>query len=322
LTKLNCPGYGDCKALVNYTRTLLSIAGVDSYYTRVMAGRGEAEIDTGFVHNFSNHIILCVPVKKDTIWLECTSQTSPFNYLGSFSSDRYALVVSPEGGKMVRTQTFRPEDNLQICNAEVEVNFDGNCSACVTVSYRGLQYENVSELLRESDQERRKWLHNNLGLNDLKIESYKIEDTSDAIPEIKSELNLAINNYASITGDRIFIRANLLNVSDFLPERIRNRQFTVRHTELHPPYIDKDTIRYLIPEGYEIEALPRQLELNTRFGIYKSNTDVSGNIITYTRMISIPVKDFPASAYNDFRDFFLEIARSDKARIVLKKTKD
>ena len=68
-------GYGDCKALVNYMKSLLSVAGIESYYCVVQAGTQKKNLDPSFASmNQGNHIILCMPLKGDTTWLECTDQ--------------------------------------------------------------------------------------------------------------------------------------------------------------------------------------------------------------------------------------------------------
>ncbi|MGZ3765621.1 MAG: DUF3857 domain-containing protein, partial [Mucilaginibacter sp.] len=79
-------GYGDCKALVNYTKALLKVAGIDSYYCVVYGDRQEklSMIDD-FASIQGNHIILCLPFKNDTTWLECTSQQIPFGFLSDFT---------------------------------------------------------------------------------------------------------------------------------------------------------------------------------------------------------------------------------------------
>ena len=38
----------------------------------------------------------------DTIWLDCTSNDDPFNFLGDFTDDRLALQVDESGGTLVR----------------------------------------------------------------------------------------------------------------------------------------------------------------------------------------------------------------------------
>ena len=51
-------------------RSLLQVIGVESYYTLVMAGENAPSIINNFPSPQFNHAILCVPVDKDTIWLE------------------------------------------------------------------------------------------------------------------------------------------------------------------------------------------------------------------------------------------------------------
>ena len=71
-------GYGDCKALTNYTKTLLDAVDVESYYTVVYGGKRIRNIDKEFSATEGNHVILCLPNEEDYIWLECTSQKTPF----------------------------------------------------------------------------------------------------------------------------------------------------------------------------------------------------------------------------------------------------
>lgn len=65
-------GYGDCKALSNFTRSLLKAYDVESYYT-VIYGGDKRKLDEEIVSMQGNHAILAVPNDENYIFLECTS---------------------------------------------------------------------------------------------------------------------------------------------------------------------------------------------------------------------------------------------------------
>ena len=67
---------------------MLKEAGIKGYYTIIMAGKNAPEVIPDFPNDQFNHIIVAVPNNRDTLWLECTSQTNPFGYLGHFTGDR------------------------------------------------------------------------------------------------------------------------------------------------------------------------------------------------------------------------------------------
>ena len=117
-------GYGDCKGLTNYTMALLRTAGIKAYYAEVWAGKEKRDIDPEFASIQGNHVILNVPLEEEEIWLECTSQTMPFNFLGDFTDDRYVLLLTPDGGVMKRTPKYAEQENVLISHGEIQLDAD------------------------------------------------------------------------------------------------------------------------------------------------------------------------------------------------------
>ena len=105
--------YGDCKALSNYIKSLLAVVDIESNYTLVRAGNSIKPIDPSFPSNNFNHAFLCVPLPNDTIWLECTSNTSPCGYSSDFTDDRNVLLIENNGGKLIKTPAYTAEQNRQ-----------------------------------------------------------------------------------------------------------------------------------------------------------------------------------------------------------------
>ncbi|MEA1898568.1 MAG: DUF3857 domain-containing protein, partial [Bacteroidota bacterium] len=203
-------GYGDCKALTNYTYALLKYVGVKSYYTKVRAGKNEPDFRKDFVSNQSNHVFLCVPLDIDTVWLECTSQTRPFGYIGNFTDDRDVMIITENGGKIVHSKVYPQEENTQVCIAQVALKEENICTAKVSTTFSGLQYDNVSGMLDESYEDQEKWLYKNIDLTNFNINEFHFHHKKTDGPVARVQYIIDINNYASCTGKRIFLPLNLL----------------------------------------------------------------------------------------------------------------
>src|SRR6185312_11941569 len=103
--------YGDCKALANYMVALLKEAGIHAYPVLIRAGADADPIDTDIACNQFNHVIAAALAGRDTVWLECTSQTLPPGYLSSFTADRNGLLLDDSGGHLVHTPVYGLPEN-------------------------------------------------------------------------------------------------------------------------------------------------------------------------------------------------------------------
>ena len=307
-------GYGDCKALTNYTYALLKHVGVKSYYTKVRAGRNAPNFRKDFVSNQSNHVFLCVPIDTDTIWLECTNQTNPFGYIGCFTDDRDVVVIIENGGKIVHSKVYPQEKNTQVCIAQVAFNGENACTVKVSIIYSGLQYSNVSGILYESFEDQEKWLYKTIDLTNFNITQFSFDHISDDGPKARLQFNIDIKNYASCTGKRIFLPLNLLNRLDYVPPINSDRKTNV---VLNFPFVDIDSIRFVLPEGYAIESLPENFKYKTIFGEYKADIEVHDRNVIYVRKRKMNKGVFPAESYDKLRMFYKNVSKADKTKLVL-----
>jgi len=308
-------GYGDCKALSNFMYAMLKEAGIESYCTLINAGRNTDDILTDFPSNQFNHVILCVPQEKDTIWLECTSQQQPFNFLGSFTDDRHALLITENGGKLVKTPKYGKNVNLQKRKAEIKIDENGDATVNVNTSFEGLQYENREGWLERSVKEQKDKLKEFYGISGMEFNSLKFNEFKTEIPSIEEVLDLNIMRFASTSGKRMFIKLNVFNQASYVP---KNEERTIPF-ELNYEFSDIDSINIEIPDGYEVENMPKPIELSTKFGSYTTIIVQNGNKILYIRKYSSEKGIFPATDYKAYYEFRKELKRADAAKLVLVK---
>jgi hypothetical protein len=306
-------GYGDCKALSNYMVSMLKEVGINANYTLICAD--EPDIDVSFPSSQFNHVIVAVPSKADTLWLECTSQTNPFGYLGDFTGDRHALMITDDGGKIVRTPSYTAENNTQSRSADVYVEITGNAKANVRTTYQGLQYENgqLSRVVNNQYDEQKKWLQKNVKIPAFDVVNFKMVNHKKAIPSAVVSTELSLQRFATISGKRIFLTPNLMNKSSYIPEKLEARKSNI---VLRTPFIDLDTINYHLPEGIYPEFLPEPVKVKSRFGEYEASYTLDQGHLTYIRKLRMNKGQFPADSYKEFTDFYKSINKADNTKIV------
>lgn len=309
-------GYGDCKALSNYMKALLNSVGVPSYYVLAGAGSNKGIEMTDFpTVSQNNHVILCVPLRNDSLWLECTSQTAPCGYLGTFVAGRKVMLITPAGGKLTTTPLLTSTQNLQMRAADVQITAEGAMQAKIKTKYSGYQYDNVSSLFDESKEDQEKELLENMSIPGLVLQSFGYEVKKAKIPEATESLEITSDKYATKTGARLFIPMNMLNQRKSSPSKVENRRMSaVQKYSFH----DKDSIVFLLPKGYQVESVPHSKTLSTEYGNYTSSVSVQNNRATYIREVKINLGTWPKEKYSSLVEFYSGIVSNDKAKLVLK----
>jgi hypothetical protein len=308
--------YGDCKGLTNYTQSLLEIAGVTSYYSIVEAGREIVDLEEDFASlEQGNHIILAIPDEDDLLWVDCTSQIHPFNFIGDFTDNRKVLVVKPQSSEIIKT-TFYPDSlNTQTTSADIKLDASGNISSHVVVKTKGLQYDSRFILERQGSKDiieyyKEHWDY----VNNLEVSNYSFNNNK-SIVEFTEGVDVEATKFASFVGDRLLFKPNIFNQNSFIPNRYKDRKLPI---EISRGYTDKDEFVFTIPEGYEIEALPENISISNKFGAYTFEIRTDNNKITYTRKLVINKGEYPSTDYKNYRDFRKQVSKGDNSKIVLK----
>ncbi|MGB5420290.1 DUF3857 domain-containing protein [Algibacter sp.] len=308
-------GYGDCKALTNYTMALLQAVGIKSNYTVVYAGKSQRNFETDFAAMMGNHAILNIPIEGDDLWLECTSQKLPFGFIGDFTDDRDVLVITPEGGKIKRTKKYKVEDNSQSIKGYYSVSNEGTLDADALVNSKGIQYDDKYWLETEPERDldkhyKNRWRYvNGLSISSMDIKNNKTDS------EFIEHIHFNAANYTKKIGDRMLLTINALNRNTHVPDRYRDRKFPLK---INRGFKDVDEYEIELPSEYKIESLPKNATIENSFGSYKTEIRVKDeNKLVYKREFIINDGEFPKEDYTNFRSFYKEVTNLDNTKIAL-----
>jgi transglutaminase-like putative cysteine protease len=312
-------GYGDCKALTNYTMALLGVAGVPAYPALIRSGTSEPTFDTDFPCNLYNHMILFLPTEPEPVWLECTSQTMPFGHIGAANESRYALVVKPEGGELIRTPTSSATHNSQQRIVLIDIEPNTDATASVTTTYTGSRADFARDLVGGAGAS---W-HDNLR-DIVDIPNFQItaaERINDGLRRDTVVIRMTVDlpGMASRVGSRLFVSPNLMERWTDVPPAMEDRTQPV----LFPyAFTDEDSVVIRFPPRLEVETLPDVVEISSDFGSFRAEVQSEGpDLIRYTRRLRIDRKEIPAPDYHNVVTFFSEVARADSRQVVLKRKK-
>jgi hypothetical protein len=308
--------YGDCKALTNFMRALLKVAGIKSFYTLAYAGEDVPGIIEEFPSNQFNHVLLMVPLSSDTLWLECTNQHIPPGYIGTFTDDRAVLPTGEGGGRLIRTRAYSIEDNLLDRKASVAIDVDGNASSTINSSYNGIFYDENYRIFLLDNTDRKQFIQSKIPINNFTVTDFRYSEKRSAVPCIVEDVSLSVPGYCSNTGPRMLFNPNLITRFGSLPERTSARRSDIL---IKRPYIQSDTITIDLPVNYNVDNIPKNQEVKSGFGEYETMITVKGHEITYIRKFKLFKGEYPASRYDEFVDFCENVTIMDERKISIRK---
>lgn len=308
-------GYGDCKALTNYMRTLLQAAGIPSYYAVIYNDDSVISFDKDFPKLSGNHVILMVPTEKSPIWLENTSQRIAFNHLSYSSHNRNVLAVDESGIKIIDTPVYKPEESKEVLVAKVQLAEDGTITSDANFEFTGGQYDTnlgLFSLKNDEVQEALKNRHYNLQLD--KIEIKNLLNNRDDV-KISYDLNLKAKSFSKKLGNDLFFPVMpFYQAVSFTTNTERKLPF-----ETAFPFQDDYEIEFTAPIGYRFSDLPDASEFATEFGAYSLQYKMNGEKLMVRRILTIKKGLYPKEKFKDYVDFRKKTASKDNTKILISK---
>lgn len=306
-------GYGDCKALVSYMQTLLDIAQIPSYYCVVEAGNTKQNMDAAYASmDQGNHIILAIPLEKDTMWLECTNPYIPAGFLGDFTDDRLTWASNADTSFLLRTPAYPSSDNKQSRTGNYTIDKEGNVSGDTKITYSGTDYDEHLYLTGIAESEQVKKIAGDFAI-DIRVQKIRLQrfDTSDR-PSLAETMNILLPKYSAPNGKYLYLQPNIFSLVSVPPD-VPNRRLPLY---LNRGYVREDSASFAIPDNYTAEQLPKAIHYRTAYGQYDCSYAMSGQQLRYYRRFVRNAGIFPPEAYAEYVQFMSRVADNDKNKII------
>ena len=309
--------YGDCKALSNYMKAALKSVGIQSHVAIINAEYDQEPVDPDFPANNFNHVILCVPEPKDSVWLECTSSTAEFGELGTFTENRNALLITDEGGVLVSTPKSHSGTNTLSTVTTVSLSDDLSAFTETVFTTKGAYKELMNDMMSEKRDEQKKTIVFYFGSkqpDDFEL----VKDESAG--EHKTKLKMTVAKLPGfVTGTKLFISPRMYKMWSRNLPKSENRKLDFYFSF---PFEKTDTTILKLPAGIKPDALAKENELKCAYASYKSKywySEAENSVYSVTTLV-LKQHKIPAVDYATVKKFFDDVVQDDSQKMVVQKT--
>ena len=306
--------YGDCKALTNYMRHLLQAVGITSYPALINAGYDSRPADPLFPSDPFNHVILCIPNKTDSIWLECTSNDNEAGFLGSSTENKNALLLTESGGILVKTPRSTQEKNNSNSYTEIVLGEDGSARTKVQIISSGDALSIFRYIKLQNNDDQKDLIVNYL--NYTAPDEFMVKESVGQDKKNVTQMDFTFQKlYEFKAGTKYFFPQKLNKlVARQLKDEVRTTDYVFKF-----PFLKHDTTVFILPVNFTANELPANKDLQNEFASYKKQVEYNKDTKQLKIITSFGIKQhiIPAKSYQKVVQLFKEVQQDESEKLVL-----
>lgn len=310
--------YGDCKDLSTFFIALLARHGIKANPVLILtepAGKIYPELP-GIRFN---HLITCIPLGEDTLWVDCTYDEGTINYLPPADQGCNVLVVDEANSFLTKTPILSSNDNQTISHISVILNSSGLALLSGEIKYIGSASRRLREIFKsQTEKEQRELI---VSMFRESAPGFELDEITLLNLDHKNEplivqLEGKVPHLGSVSGNRLFTNLSFPSYMGWNGEHPSRRTMPIFAGS---PSTYASGITLVFPDNFAIEALPKDFFIETPFGSYQSSySGNAGKIEANWRfedyISRIPLEDYPA-----FYQFRQSVKKASASQLVLTK---
>jgi tetratricopeptide (TPR) repeat protein len=312
--------YGDCKDKHTLLASLLEASGYHASSVLINSGR-KLDPDVPSPSQF-DHVFSLVPLGKDEVWMDTTTEVAPFRLLSYTLRKKQALIVPPDGVPHLEETPADPAmPNRQIQEIDGKLNEFGKLDAHIKMSVRGDAELYLRIWFRRVPNA--KWpefvkqMNGMVGLTG-EVTNLKVGDPAATREAFQFQYDIAASNYLDWTKKKteMILPLSLISIPDADED---NSSADAEPIEIGGPMDYQYTARLEFPAKYT-ERAPLPFTMKRDYGQYDASYKVEGTVFTADRKLVINTRDLPAVRTSDYLAFRHAVTTDTGQRVAVDST--
>ncbi len=309
--------YGDCKDVSVLTAALLRTFGIDAW-PALVATRNAGAIDTSVVTpSLMNHMIVHARTAEGEHWLDPTAGAFKLGELPPSDRGVMALVLAEDGCHFRQVPECTADDNRIEISLAASIDESGNIAGALREVYVGdLALGTRTYLDSSSGDEIEKMLERGLerAYPGALVTAWDTDTEGKSKPCVLT-VEFEAEGCAQISGSRMVLGGTVFGTGRMertLPDRTRHSDVVFEQA-----YTFSQTVQLEIPEGWSVETLPDDLDIESEFGSFARRMEIEDGVVRSSRTFRLDEVRVDAHDYHDLREFTLVVDRAEKEPVLL-----
>jgi len=321
--------YGDCKDKNTLLAALLAAEGLHSSSVLINSVR-KLDPDVPSPSQF-NHVITVLPLGKEEVWMDTTTEVAPFQLLSPSLRKKQALVI-PEGGTPHLEET--PADPLvpdrELDEISGKVDESGRLEATVSYTLRGdIEFVGRSAFRHSAPAQWQKLVERiNKSLGG-EVSGVKASDPAATREPFTISYTVSKAGFVDWSKKKFKLKLPLasLNLASVAADVDQESESEDEDSEaaspetfsIGPPHEQTYRLKLDLAARYAA-GVPVAAAVDRDYGAYQSTYKLEGNVFTAERKLTIRKGELPPARADDYRAFRQAVVADANQRLTIEST--
>jgi len=322
--------YGDCKDKANYLRTMLKVAGIESYPVSIYSADPRHTRRGWPSPEQFDHMILAIRTPDDTklpssfdfpglgrlMLFDPTNDVVPLGYVPDYEQQSLALLIAGDKGDLFETPSSQPSANLLKRTAHLKLNANGDLVAGLVqdMGVGQAAFDMIARKKSLSTPEFTKRMQSRVNRNLTGANVTKVDSSADPTREkYQLDLEFTAAHFANTQGRLLIFKPAVLPYYGGPDVTSSKRRLPL----VVEPVAYEEHVEVEIPEGFAVDEVPDSGSVKSDYGSFTVSWKVNGNVLVFERKVELVSALVPVADYKKARDFFAALGETEQAPVVL-----